>query len=156
MDVGEYVLQNPDKVDRAINGSVVSGGMMKGGVGQDASEDAIIAEYDRIGGLILYKGYKVKTGCFYDFKKKMAVKKPEPILEFKVDGETIEVPVGEPLPMEIRAANEAKKRKAEKAAAKAAAKAEKAGKKNKKAAKDEDESDDEDEKDTDDEEGELA
>lgn len=152
MEIGDYTLINPDKLERAINGSIVSGGQVKGGVGPSASSDAILAEYDRLGGAILYKGqYHVKLGGFYDFKNKCAFKKPAPVLDFRFEGEVVEVPVGDPLPLEIRASEQAKARKAEKAAAKRKGKP---GRKKKDTKAD---SDEEGEEDADDEEvGEVA
>lgn len=144
MQIGEFTLANEDKVERAINGTVIDQGAVKGGVGVDAEPEAVIAEYDRLGGLILKGKYKVKTGSFYDFKGKKPHAKPEPVLTFQVNDETIEVPADEPLPVEVRAAEIAKTKKQEKAEAKAAAKAAKKGKKAN------------DEADEEDEEGELA
>lgn len=66
-ELGGYVLVNQEKLDRVING--IAGTDYKG-LGRDASEEAILAEYDRFGGLILTEdGEKVATGSFYDFKK---------------------------------------------------------------------------------------
>lgn len=168
MNIGKYVLANPEKVDRAINGTVGAGGQPRGGVGPEAKPAAIIAEYDRLGGHIITAdgGYKVKPGSFYDFKNKKAIAKPEPMLTFRIDGEDIEVDEGEPLPMEVRASQAAAKKKAEKAAAKKQEKADKAaaakgkkgkGKKGKKAEADEEEdSEDATDKDDADGDGELA
>lgn len=161
MEIGEYTLVNQEKLDRAINGTVGAEGRPRGGVGADASEEAILAEYDRLAGLIRYQGYKVKTGCFYDFDGKKPFEDPEPMLEFKIDGETIEVAVGEALPMEVRATEEAKKRKAAKKAEKDAAKADKKaaskkGKGKKNAVKESDEEEDTEKDAEDTEEGDLA
>lgn len=151
--VNGYHLVNAEKLDRAINGTVMSEGALKGGVGNDAEPEEVIAEYDRLGGLILKDGkYKVKTGCFYDFKKKAAFKDPAPVLVFVVNGETIEVDADEPLPLEVRAANQAEEKKqakrkkaaAEADAKKGAAAAKKAKKNKKDAGEDEDEEEDDD------------
>ncbi len=65
---GDYLLVNHEKLDRVINGAMASQGKLGGGLGKDASAEAIIAEYDRLGGLILTKGgQKVEMGTFYDF-----------------------------------------------------------------------------------------
>ena len=65
---GDYLLVNHEKLDRVINGAMAAQGRLSGGLGKDADAEAIIAEYDRLGGLILTKGgQKVETGMFYDF-----------------------------------------------------------------------------------------
>lgn len=116
MDVGKYTLQNPDKIHRAIHGTVLSQGQLKGGVGEDAEPAAILAEYDRLGGLILMDGkYKVKTGSFYDFAGRKSFAKPKPTLLFTINGEVIEVPADKPLPLEVQAAEQADTRKKERA-----------------------------------------
>ena len=122
MTIGEYVLANPDKVERATNGTVLDQGQMKGGVGIEYDKkgnvtngEAILAEYDRLGGLILKDGkYKVKTGSFYDFQEKKPFEDPEPVLLFSVNGEIVEVSADEPLPIEVRAALSAGEKKAAK------------------------------------------
>lgn len=108
-----YKLANESKLERAIYGHMASQGSLEGGVGADASDEQIIAEYDRLGGLILNKdGYKVKTGSFYNFDRKVraAHKEPQVTLIFKdLNGTEVEVPEDEPLPMEVRAAQMAAK-----------------------------------------------
>ena len=100
-----YECVNESKVHRAIHGSVVAGGMAKGGVGKDASDDQILAKYDSLGGLIEKDGNKVKTGSFWDFKKQAPKKDPEVIFLFRaLDGDLVEVPEGKKLPMEVEAA----------------------------------------------------
>lgn len=159
MQIGEFTLANSDKAERAINGSVMSEGQMKGGVGVDAEEHEILAEYDRLGGLVLMDGNKVKTGCFWDFKNKCAVKKPKAILVFRIDGEDVEVDADQPLPLEVRAkkAADAKKKEKKEAAARARAEA-KAATKNKggKTKKVKDEEEEEEESDEESEDGDLA
>lgn len=69
VDFGGYLLVNHEKVDRVVNGTVSRGGQLVGGVGKDAPAAAVLAEYDRIGGLILdANGEKLATGSFYDFE----------------------------------------------------------------------------------------
>jgi hypothetical protein len=158
MQIGDYTLANKDKVDRAINGTVLDRGQAKGGVGAEADEADVLAEYDRLGGLILKGSYKVKTGSFYDFKAKAPIKKPKPVLVFVVNGEIVEVDADEPLPLEVRASEQAKTKKQERAEAAAAKKQAAADKKAaakaaKKAGKEKPE---EDENDTDEDDGELA
>lgn len=88
--VGEFVLMNDEKVDRAIFGSLTRLNTRAGGVGPDAQPNALLAEYDRLGGFIAKNGLKVKEGSFFDFK----IRKPraEPIVSFilNVEGENIE------------------------------------------------------------------
>lgn len=168
MKIGSYKLVNADKVERAIHGTVGSRGETKGGVGEDADASEILAEYDRLGGLIKKDGkYRVKTGSFYDIKGKKPHAKPKPILLFSVDGEIVEVDANKELPLEVKASEMVKERRETKAAAKREAtkdsKGKKAAAKKSKAKADKDEEGDEDEEDTDDEEvdedeeeGELA
>lgn len=99
---GKYVLDNPEKVNRAIYGFVSSGGQMKGGVGEGASDDAILAEYDRLGGLILLGGRKVKTGSFYDILAKKPRATPKVILVVKTSKGFVEVPADK-IPVEALA-----------------------------------------------------
>lgn len=68
----EFVLAFEPKIHRAIYGNEKGGG-----VGIDASDEALLAEYDRLGGLITMNGKKVKTGTFYDFRKAEPIEKPE-------------------------------------------------------------------------------
>lgn len=154
MRIGKYTLANSDKLERAINGTILDQGRMTGGVGADADESEIIAEYDRLGGLILKDDkYKVKTGSFYDFKTKKAIAKPKPVLLFTVNGEVVEVDADEPLPLEIRASEAAHDKKKAKAKAvadkKTTAKQKNAAARKAKAAKDEDTEDESEDSDVD-------
>lgn len=104
MQIGELELVNPEKVDRAINGSVASNGQLMGGVGP-GDKDKILVEYDRLGGYIKKGKYKVKSGCFYDHRTKKAVPKPEIFLLLRdLNGNEVELPDGEAIPVEVRAA----------------------------------------------------
>ena len=91
MIVGEYDLVHEGKLRRAIEGTVVSGGKVLPGVGPEASDAEIVAEYDRLGGLIRKDGLKVKTGCFYDFEEKKAFEKPELSFEISIDESIVDV-----------------------------------------------------------------
>ena len=54
-----------------------AGGTLHGGLGKDASAEAILAEYDKLAGTIRTKdGVKVETGSFWDFENKCARKEP--------------------------------------------------------------------------------
>jgi len=89
--VGEYYLPNLEKLDRAVNGTVVSGGKKQGGVGLDATDEQILVEYDKLGGLILKGGLKVKSGCFYDIEEKKGFETPEPVFEVSIDESIVDV-----------------------------------------------------------------
>lgn len=91
MIINGFTLANDDKLNRAIYGSVGREGKMKGGVGEKAAEEEILAEYDRLGGLILKGENKVKTGSFYDFDEKLARKEPKVVFETSIDGMLVEV-----------------------------------------------------------------
>lgn len=146
MQIGEFTLQNPDKIERAINGTLSAQGLPKGGVGPD-DPAAIIAEYDRLGGHITKGTYKVKPGSFYDFKNKKVFATPKPKLVFRIEGEDVEVDADEPLPLDVRAAVQAGEKKAARAKAKQDSK--KGGKKS-------EATDEATENDAEEEEGELA
>lgn len=91
MIIGDFVLENEEKLNRALHGTVTRGGKLTGGVGEDAPEEAIIAEYDRLGGYITKDDLKVMMGSFYDFDKKKPREKPEVTFVAKIDGDLIEV-----------------------------------------------------------------
>jgi hypothetical protein len=108
-----FELVNDEKVHRAIYGTVGQGGSAVGGVGEEATEAEILAEYDRLGGLITKNGDKVKMGCFYDFKGRKPHKDPKVILVFQVNNKVVEVPANEPLPVLVQAAKIADEQNAE-------------------------------------------
>lgn len=93
MRIGNYTLDNSVKLDRA-----------QAKIGPESSEEALLVEYDRLGGLITKGGQKIKTGCFYDSKNKKAFAKPEVIFIYSINGRIVEVPEGTELPGEVRAA----------------------------------------------------
>lgn len=101
-----YILVNADKLHRAIYGSIGDKGRVDGtGAGENASAEEILVAYDRLGGLILKGKAKVKPGCFYDFEKKVAFKKPEVILVFRdLKGRAVELEEGDEIPVEVQAA----------------------------------------------------
>lgn len=107
-----YVCVNEEKLNRAIHGSMASGGKLEGGVGEDAPKKDILVEYDRLGGLIKKNGIKVKMGSFYDFENKQARTKPNVILLFTdIQGTVVKVPEGEALPPTVAAAQFVEKEK---------------------------------------------
>ena len=124
MNIKGYTLVNGDKIERALNGTPRGNGTPIGGVGAgayyetgvwklagreldpeetDALENAVLAEYDKIGGLILDGKDKVKTGSFFDFKGKSPRKTPAIVHQFAVNGKVIDVPAGANVPGEVRA-----------------------------------------------------
>lgn len=109
-----YTIQNDGKYQRAVLGSPNAHGEMSGGVGEKATEGEKLAAYDRLGGLILSGGRKIKTGSFWDFQKNKRVEKPKPIIQIRVEGELFEYPEGKELPMEVVAKETLDKRKKEK------------------------------------------
>lgn len=115
IDKVSYELVNEEKANRAIYGMIGPEGSSQGGVGEGASDEAVIVEYDRLGGLIKKGKYKVKTGSFYNFPKKKAHVKPEVVFVFRVDGEVVEIGADEEIPLEVKASETVKEKKAAKA-----------------------------------------
>ncbi len=91
MKVGEYELVNEAKLTRVIDGNMSRGGKTTGGVGVEASDAQILAGYDKLAGLILKDGLKVKPGCFWDFDERKPFDKPELSFEVSVDDALVEV-----------------------------------------------------------------
>lgn len=67
VEVAGYELLNDDKVARALDE-----------VGEGASEEALLAAYDKLGGGIKKDGRKLEIGSFYDF----ILKKPRENVKF--------------------------------------------------------------------------
>jgi hypothetical protein len=114
LKVKGYTLGNPDKVDRAINGSPDDKGMPIGGIAKEDGTydaDALLAEYDRLGGYIRKGDDKVKTGSFYDFKNRRPHTKAEVKFIFKVNGEFITVDADKETPGIVKAAKKQVKAK---------------------------------------------
>ncbi len=120
-----YTLVNSEKFDRALNGVRQADDSYKGGVGngayldegnwkrdgEDLTDDEVIelessllAEYDRLGGLIIKGDDKVKTGSFWNFKGRKAHENPKIFFVYSVNGRIVEIPEGTELPGEVRAA----------------------------------------------------
>lgn len=124
MEVKSFTLVNLDKFARALNGSPINENDVAGGVGAGAYfedgwkrdgdyitapeaeklEHALLAEYDRIGGLVKKGSDKVKTGSFYDFKAKCPRAVAKVVFVFWVNGKSVEVPDGVELPGIVKAA----------------------------------------------------
>jgi len=107
-----YTLVNLEKLDRAIHGTMSRGGQLIGGVGENASDEAIIAEYDRLGGCIKKDKNQVQMGSFYDFKKRAPRAKPDVVLVFRdLQGEVVLLKEDEEIPLEVKAAQVAEEKK---------------------------------------------
>ena len=107
MEIKGFKLVNDEKVDRANNGTIGAKGQLAGGVGSESPE-AILAEYDRLGGLVLKDGERVATGSFYDFSAKAPRKEPKISYVAEIDGDLVEVSE-----VEAKAIKTAKKKKDE-------------------------------------------
>lgn len=125
MQYKEFTLENEEKVRRAAEGNETTRGVGWKDV------DALAVAYDKLGGLITKGGRKVKGGVFWDFKKKVAKKKPEVIFLIPVSGKIVEVSEGEAMPLEVQAAELLERAEAEEKEVK------RIEKKNKKEAKEE-------------------
>lgn len=115
VELDGYIIQNKDKYNRAIFGTIGRSGALEGGVGEKADKNAILAEYDKLGGLVLKDGRKIKTGSFYDFEKKEPRVKPVIVFELKdLEGNVVEIPEGDEIPLEVKAVEIKNKKKQEK------------------------------------------
>jgi hypothetical protein len=155
MNINEFQLVSLEKLERALNGSVNGENVAIGGVGEGAYfegdawkrngkelseaevsklEFALLAEYDRLGGLITKAGDKVKIGSFWNFKAKKPYETPQVVYTFRdVKGRNVDVPEGKELPGAVKAAKIAKEAdEAETSAEEAADAAEKPKKRAKK------------------------
>ena len=93
-NIDGFVLENPDKLERVINGELGRTGSLEGGMGEKEARDnpsLVLARYDRIAGYITKDGVKIKTGSFWDFKKKCPRETPDVMYIFNIGGEKIEV-----------------------------------------------------------------
>ena len=126
MKIGNYIIANEEKWNRAIYGMVTRLGALDGGVGEDATDAQKLAAYDKLGGLVQKAAqrkskktglmedvaYTIKIGSFYDFKKKAMKEKPQVVLVFRdIDGDVVEIAEDEPIPMEVEAALVAEEKK---------------------------------------------
>lgn len=121
MNIDGYELVNTEKLNRAAEGSQTSSGGLQGGVGYE-DETLLLATYDKLGGLIMKDGNKVKTGSFWNFKADAPQVKPVVIFLIAVDGEIVEVPENEPMPIQVKAQKILNAAREKKAAEKKAAK----------------------------------
>ena len=105
-----FVMENPEKVNRAVYGLATSKGLV-GGVGENAKSRVILDKYDELGGYITKDGHKVKTGCFFDRKSSKSIENPVIILVISVNGEFVEQVEGEPETLEVKIAKKQEKEK---------------------------------------------
>ena len=82
---------NGEKLERAIHGLKNGDKEVFRGVGDKATPDAILANYDKLGGLVLKDGQIVKMGSFYDFAKKKPREVAEVTFLVEIDGNRVEV-----------------------------------------------------------------
>lgn len=109
MNIKGFELVNEEKVERAINGTITSLNEKIGGIiAEDGTydEDELLAEYDKLGGLITRGEDRVKTGSFYDFANKRPRKEPKIMFIYNINGKVVEVEDGKELPGLVRAAKE--------------------------------------------------
>ena len=89
-----FKLENPEKIARVIHGDMGRSGTLEGGLGEEESAknpELVLARYDKIAGYITKDGVKIKTGSFWDFKKKCPREKPEVLYIFNIGGTKVEV-----------------------------------------------------------------
>lgn len=107
MKIDKFVLRNEEKIERAINGSPAPNGNIGGIVDKATGKydnDALLVEYDRLGGYITnLEGDKVVNGSFYDHKNRKAFETPQVSYEFRVNGDRINVKDGEKAPKILEA-----------------------------------------------------
>lgn len=119
MKIGEFKLTNGEKLNRAMEGRIGKNGLLYGGMAEKISkgeykpidqqdkkerevfDNALLAEYDRLGGLIMKGELKVKTGSFWDFVKKCPLEKPNVSFVTSLDGELLDVSEEEAEAIEI-------------------------------------------------------
>ena len=116
--IKNYELGNTEKLTRAIHGNERAGIV---GVGEDASDELILAAYDRLAGLILLNGDKIQSGCFCDLEeskktgKVVVIEKPFLVFEHRdSQGDLHLVDEDEELPEAVKMAKLEKKNKSAK------------------------------------------
>lgn len=109
---GVFSLMNMDKVGRALDGTPNDKGMPVGGIRkEDGSYEnsELLAEYDRMGGLIRKGEDKVKTGSFYDFQNRRPREKAVVEFVYNVNGKFVTVSADKEMPGEVKAVKKVKK-----------------------------------------------
>ena len=116
-----YVCTNESKYRRAIEGTISRGGKLTGGIEEilnkkldKCSVGDRLAVYDRLGGNIKKDGVNVKTGSFWDFDNNVRRPTPKVMLQFRIDGDTVELPEGKVMPPILIAKKELDKMKKDK------------------------------------------
>lgn len=134
MEIKGYVLENQEKLDRVILGKQDRSGQLVGGLGYydeagnavnndgtPVDGDLVLARYDREAGLITKDAIKVKTGAFWDFRRKEPRKEPDVMLLFPIGaGERVEVRDPKELGKALQTIEQAKAEKSAKFKAKKA------------------------------------
>lgn len=89
--VNGFQIENAEKLERVIYGTMGRGGELMGGLGLEADPELVLAHYDKLAGFITKDGVKVKTGSFWDFKAKAPRSKAEVMFIFNIGGDNVEV-----------------------------------------------------------------
>ncbi len=108
-EINGYTLVNEEKLVRVIGGSMGREGRLRGGIGENADPSDVLANYDRLGGLIRKGAHNIKMGAFWDFTKNK--KREVPIVQFvfrDIEGKEVLVDEDGEIPMEVKAAEAAK------------------------------------------------
>lgn len=88
--INGFVLENGDKLERVVAGDMGRGGVLEGGLGEEAAPELVLAHYDKIGGLITKDGIKIKNGSFWDIKAKKPRVEPDVKYLFNIGGDIVE------------------------------------------------------------------
>lgn len=113
-NINGFQIENADKLERVIFGTVGRAGEQVGGLGLDAEPEIVLANYDKLAGFITKDGVKVKTGSFWDFKLKAPRTTPEVMFIFNIGGDNVEVDNPSNLHKAIEVVGKARKDKEEK------------------------------------------
>ena len=89
--INGFVLENDEKLRRAIYGEIGREGTPVGGVGEDADPYDVLVAYDQKGGYITHDGAKVENGAFYDYQTKLARPEPDITYVYNIGGNFIRV-----------------------------------------------------------------
>jgi|SRR3990167_37113 len=89
--INGFQIENFDKLERVVSGTVTRAGELSGGLGLEADPELVLAHYDKLAGFITKDGVKIKTGSFWDFKTKAPRKEPDVKFIFNIGGDNVEV-----------------------------------------------------------------
>ncbi len=114
--INGFELCDSIKLERVLFGTVGRHGYPEGGLGIGVDPEIVLANYDRLGGLIKKDGVKVKTGSFWNFDRRVKAphQKPQVMFLFSIGGETVEVDDPKNLANAIQTVETAKAEKEEK------------------------------------------